>query len=135
MPILEFICGWMVLLVVFLMGRKTIWGPITGVATQTCWVVYTILTQQYSLLVSMTALGLLYVWVIFRWSRDAKAKTEPRILHVVNPIACANCKQASTDLEMFLGHYRCPRCILRLISVGNLMASLTTRKQVEEKVR
>lgn len=105
MPVLEFICGWMILLVIFLMGQKTVWGPISGVATQTCWAVYTILTRQYGLLVPMIALGLMYIWVIFRWSRK-KTKNDPKY----PLLACANCKSAVAT-TLFQGYYRCSACV------------------------
>lgn len=105
MPVLEFICGWMILLVIFLMGRKTIWGPISGVVAQICWVVYTLLTYQYNLLIPMALLGGVYIWIIFRWSRE-KIKDDPQY----PLLACANCKSAVAT-TLFQGYYRCPTCV------------------------
>ena len=72
LQVLGTVCGWSVLLVMWLMGRKTIWGPISGVTFQILWCVYGLLSGQWGLLAASTALGGVHIWNWIKWKRQEK---------------------------------------------------------------
>lgn len=61
-----------VLLIVnlYLMGNKTIWGPISGIIAQAVWVVYGIMTRQYGLVPGVVVLLLINIRNWRKWKAE-----------------------------------------------------------------
>jgi len=54
----------------YLMGNKTIWGPITGVGAQLAWIGYILLTHQYGLLSGSLVLIAINLRNWVKWHKD-----------------------------------------------------------------
>jgi len=61
-----------VLLIVnlYLMGNKTVWGPITGIVAQGLWIFYGVMTQQYGLVPGVLILLLINIRNWRKWKAE-----------------------------------------------------------------
>lgn len=55
------------LLMVWLMGNKSIWGPLVGLISQVVWVVFTIQTAQWGLLPGVIAFIFVHGRNLYLW--------------------------------------------------------------------
>lgn len=51
----------------WLMGSKSKWGPIVGLANQTLWYIYAVRLEQWGLLLGITAFTIIHVRNAWRW--------------------------------------------------------------------
>jgi hypothetical protein len=63
----------------YLMGNKSIWGPITGVALQIVWVFYTIATHQYGLIPGAAILAIIHVRNWAKWRKEDRGVPVDRV--------------------------------------------------------
>ena len=57
-------------LMLWLMGKKSKWGPRLGLANQILWVVYVLTTDQYGLLAGVIAYAVIHAINIWKWERQ-----------------------------------------------------------------
>jgi len=57
----------------WLMGNKSVYGPMVGVANQLLWIVYVIWTSQWGLLLGVSLYTIVHLRNLIKWMRGAKA--------------------------------------------------------------
>ena len=68
--IIQWVLSALLILNLWLMGNKSIWGPITGVIVQVVWVGYTLTTHQYGLVLGMVILVLVNLRNWIKWHTE-----------------------------------------------------------------
>lgn len=59
-------------LMLWLMGNKSRWGPLVGLACQVLWLVYTLGTKQYGFLPGVAAYTMIHTRNLWRWTRPVR---------------------------------------------------------------
>jgi len=54
-------------IMLWLMGSKSKWGPIVGLANQMLWYIYAVRLQEWGLLLGITAFTLIHIRNAWRW--------------------------------------------------------------------
>jgi hypothetical protein len=66
--------GWAVsissIIVLYLMGRKFWWAPITGLGSQALWIIYVIQTHQKELMLGVLAFTFVTILNVVKWTRE-----------------------------------------------------------------
>ena len=57
------------MVMLYLMGNKSKWGPRLGIANQVLWIVYAVLTKQWGLLPGVIGYTLVHVRNLWRWEK------------------------------------------------------------------
>lgn len=57
----------------WLMGNKSVYGPMVGVANQVLWIIYVIWTSQWGLLLGVSLYTIVHLRNLIKWMRGAKA--------------------------------------------------------------
>ena len=71
--IIQWVLSALLILNLWLMGNKSIWGPITGVIVQVIWCFYAFATHQYGLAPGVIILTIIQIRNWVKWSKDMKA--------------------------------------------------------------
>jgi len=57
-------------LVLWLMGEKSKWGPMVGIANQALWLVYAVSLKEWGLLVGVIAYAVIHIRNCFKWEAE-----------------------------------------------------------------
>ncbi len=58
------------ILMLWLMGNKSKWGPIVGIVAQVLWLIYVLRIEQYGLLLGVVAYAVVHARNLYKWSRE-----------------------------------------------------------------
>ncbi len=58
------------ILMLWLMGNKSRWGPIVGIVTQVLWLIYVLNTEQHGLLIGTVAYAVIHVRNLRKWNKE-----------------------------------------------------------------
>lgn len=56
-------------LMLYLMGRKSVWGPAVGLANQVLWIAYVLWIRQWGLLPGVLMYTAMHAWNLYKWRR------------------------------------------------------------------
>lgn len=58
----------------WLMGNKTIWGPISGLVNGVLWVIYALIIHQYGLILGTVIVSSVHVRNLILWRRQNETR-------------------------------------------------------------
>ena len=58
------------IVILWLMGNKSMWGPLLGLANQILWIIYVTATDQWGLLPGVLIYTVIHIRNIIRWNRE-----------------------------------------------------------------
>jgi len=57
------------LVMLYLMGRRSKWGPVVGLVSQIVWLVWVIRINQVGLMIGVVAFAVIHAWNLYKWWR------------------------------------------------------------------
>jgi len=79
--LMQWLLSALLVLNLYLMGNKSIWGPITGVGVQLAWVFYAVATKQYGLVPGVIVLAAINIRNWVKWWKDMKLTRDTTSYH------------------------------------------------------
>lgn len=97
---IEFIASVLVLVQMWLYGRKSLYGPWVGMLANALWIIIATGQDMYSLLVLNVILACINAWNYMQWSaKDGPIEHLERVYGINNPAVARNDETVIIDME------------------------------------